>query len=215
MENDPFPFEDLHKKCADFNLFQTTCGSSSKSSNNDHANHKDISDIGDVSDVSDVSDISDFASDEEEHDAFNDDNDQEPPAKMKRSYIFHKNRDLEDPAEIRTEQDFALVFRMSRATFELLLDMVWNKFPRLGLSPNGKSLTPRKRLLMFLHMAGSDTAGIYRRHNYQLASGTINDNIKVCIDVLYQGNYNLSSDVYNLHCDYPSFLFMMIFVKKC
>ena len=117
----------------------------------------------------------------------------------KRKYKFRKNRDIEDPAEY-SDEDFREVFRMSRPTFDLLLDIVANKFPRLGLSPNKKSLTPRKRLLMFLLVAGSDTAGIYRKHNFQLSHGCITDNMTMCINVLYDGKDD----------DYEQFYFMLI-----
>ena len=182
------PSKDFHQLLPDFDLFQKMCGSSeseSETSNGIVDNEEDVEDISDILDISDES----MSDDDEDH-ASIEENFEEPPAKVARKYIWHKNRDLEDPAEIRTEKDFAQVFRMTRDTFNKLLSMVEFKFPRLGLSNHGHSLTPRQRLLMFLHMAGSDTPGIYRRHNYQLAAGTINENMKVCIEVLYKGKYS-------------------------
>ena len=195
------PLKEAHLLQPNYELFQLMCGSStrpkasskrSKSSNHAHSYNQDVDYIQNiedvwVEDVPDIEDVPDVIPHEEDNALVDNHNDvEDPPAK--RPYKFHKNRDLEDPEEIRTEKDFALVFRMSRSTFEKLLKMVAFKFPRLGLSTNGKSLSPRQRLLMFLHMCGSDTPGIYRRHNYQLSAGCINENMTVCIDVLYQGN---------------------------
>ena len=114
----------------------------------------------------------------------------------KRKYKFNKNRNIEDPNEY-SDKDFRDVFRMSRQTFDLLLDIVANKFPRLGLSPNKKSIIPRQRLLMFLLIAGSDTPGCYRKHNFMLSHGCITDNMSVCIDVLYDGKNDDYEHVYN------------------
>ena len=123
---------------------------------------------------------------EQDHSQNQDPNEQPRSRRPKRKYKFNKNRNIEDPNEY-SDQDFRDVFRMSRSCFDLLLDIVANKFPRLGLSPNKKSLPPRKRLLMFLLVAGSDMAGAYRKHNFQLSHGCITDNMTVCIEVLYDG----------------------------
>ena len=60
----------------------------------------------------------------------------------RKKYRFHQRCFLKKIKSMRNSE-FKNLFRMKRRTFQSLLDSVWFKFPKLGLSPNKKSLNPR------------------------------------------------------------------------
>ena len=72
----------------------------------------------------------------------------------KRPYRFHDRRLLEVTSRI-SESAFRQYFRMNKDTFQSLLDFVQPHLPD-GQSKNGRSLTTRERLLMFLMFAASN-----------------------------------------------------------
>ena len=70
-------------------------------------------------------------------------------------------RRILETADNMPDSEFKETYRMSRKCFDKLLGMVYLHYPRLGLSPNGKSIIPKERLLIFLMFIASGLKGYF------------------------------------------------------
>ena len=79
-----------------------------------------------------------------------------PDRNQRKQYKFCNRRLLDATTpENMNDRKFKALFRMSRATFEVLFQMIVMYLPP-GLSPNKKSIHPRERVLIFLAFIGGN-----------------------------------------------------------
>ena len=62
---------------------------------------------------------------------------------------------MEETVDAMPERQFRELFRMTHRVFELLLFRLEDNIP-LGLSSNGKSISPRLQLMIFLYYVTGD-----------------------------------------------------------
>ena len=76
----------------------------------------------------------------------------------RKPYKFRVRKIL-DTAENCDDEEFRSIYRMSRERFEYVIEMVKDYYPIQGQSNNGKSLSPREKLYIFLFFIASGVRG--------------------------------------------------------
>ena len=65
------------------------------------------------------------------------------------------------------------------------MDAVQNKYPRLGLSTNRRSLVPEEKLLLFLYFISGDIPSHHHRMSADISLGCLNESIHESVNVLF------------------------------
>jgi hypothetical protein len=88
-------------------------------------------------------------------------------------YHFWKRKIVKKAARMNDRQ-FHRNFRMSKETFEKLLNEIADKLP-IGRSTNGKNLSPRERLLTFLWFCGGNSSLGQGEYAHSMGFGSVHN----------------------------------------
>jgi hypothetical protein len=103
-----------------------------------------------------------------------------------RFFQFH-NRRLEKAAFALDDHVFRHYFRMEKTTFHSLMEEVLPDFPPTPGSVNGRSISPKERMLCFLLFLAGDKTTWDQEFCNEFSKGSIDKSNKLCINVLFDG----------------------------
>ena len=150
---------------------------------------KDLDDLDQIDQLDKLNDSDSFSSSESSSD--------ESSAKTNKKKTYHKqfsekyrfgNRRIlsATSANEMSDKKFKKLFHMPKDCFEFILSHVESKYPRQGLSVNGKSLCPRERLLIYFYCVSGDVRSQHAAFAFDCSANVIKESIRESIIVLFE-----------------------------